>query len=295
MLPPNLDELDAYKRFDVLEDPHNGPDVDPYSSLVFYELTHMWGPGMAPSYPGDDEVIFDMGVKHAQFGVQAFKIRTNFHTGTHLCAPIHMYCYGDDLEELSPDHYFGNGCILDLRSKGNWDKITAEDLQAAGNIKEGDIVAINTGWHHKYSDSLEYFGQAPGLTKDAAEYLVSKKVKMVAVDTPYIDCPIATNLTTHVGRKGPFMKRLVPEYQEKFPEKDPYAEYPGFYPAIKTLAKAGIPVIQQMAGDVDDITGKRVTMIATPWKHRRGAACPVRFTAIIDSTGEARIEKGDKF
>ena len=218
MLPPNLDELDAYKNYSPLEDTHVGPVKDPYSSLVFYEMTHEWGPGRAPSYPGDPETIFDMNVKHAQFGVQAFKVRTNFHTGTHMCAPVHSFAYGDDLEHLSPEHFFGNGCVLDLRNKGNWDKITADDLKAAGNIKDGDIVAINTGWHHKYSDSLEYFGQAPGLTKDAAEYLVSKNVKMVCVDMPYVDCPVATNLTTHAGRQGPFMKRLIPTYKEKFPD-----------------------------------------------------------------------------
>ncbi len=297
MLPPNLDELDAYKSYDQIVDTYVGATKDPYSDLVFYEMTHDWGTGV-PSYPGDADVIFDHGVKHAQFGVQAFKVRTNFHTGTHMCAPVHMYAYGDDLENLSTDHFFGNGCILDLRNKSNWDKITAEDLKAAGEIKDGDIVAINTGWHHKYSDSLEYFGEAPGLTQDAAEYLVSKNVKMVAIDTPYLDCPVATNLTVHAGRPGPFMKRLVPTYVEKHPDKteaDAYIEYPGFYPAIKTLAKADIPVIQQMAGDVDEITGKRVTMIATPWKLRRGAACPVRLTAIIDTTGNARIDKGEDF
>ncbi len=115
MLPPNLDELDAYKNYAQIEDPYVGPVTDPYNGLVFYELSHEWGTGV-PSYPGDADVIFDHGVKHAQFGVQAFKVRTNFQTGTHLIAPIHMYCYGDDLEKLSTDHYFGNGVILDLRS-----------------------------------------------------------------------------------------------------------------------------------------------------------------------------------
>lgn len=293
MLPPNLDELDAYKNYAQIEDPYVGPVTDPYNGLVFYELSHEWGTGV-PSYPGDADVIFDHGVKHAQFGVQAFKVRTNFHTGTHLIAPIHMYCYGDDLEKLSTDHYFGNGVILDLCSKSNWDKITADDLKAAGTIKDGDMVAINTGWHHKYSDSMEYFGEAPGLTLDAAEYLISKNVKLVAVDMPYVDCPLTTVLNAHVGRPGPFMKRLAPIYHEKT-GRNANEDYPGFYPAHKALAKAGIPVIQQMAGNVDDITGKRVTMIAAPWKIRRGDACQVRFTAIIDPTGKVRIDKGEAF
>ena len=293
MLPPNLDELDAYKNYEQIKDPYVGAVTDPYSGLVFYEMSHEWGTGV-PSYPGDADVIFDHGVKHAQFGVQAFKVRTNFHTGTHLIAPIHLYCYGDDLEKLPTSHFFGNGPVLDLRDKKNWAKITADDLKAAGEIREGDFVAINTGWHHKYSDSMEYFGEAPGLTLDAAEYLIEKKAGLVAVDMPYADCPITTVLTPHVGKPGPFMKRLVPIYKEKT-GRDAQADYPGFYPAGKALAKAGIPVIVQAAGDIDDVTGKRVTMIATPWKIRRGDACPVRFTAIIDPSGKVRIDKGEAF
>ncbi len=285
-----FDVLEQYKNTTPMEDPHVGPVTDPYSGLVFYELSHEWGTGV-PSYPGDADVIFDHGVKHAQFGVQAFKVRTNFHTGTHMIAPIHMKARTQDLETLDPARYFGNGVILDLRSKSNWDKITAEDLKAAGEIKEGDIVAINTGWHHKYSDSMEYFGEAPGLTLDAAEYLISKAPKFVAIDTPYIDCPCATNLTPHKGMPGPFMKRLVPIYEEKT-GRNALEDYPGFYPVAKALAAAGIPVVAQMSGDVDDITGKRATMIATPWKIHRGDACPVRFVAIFDPSGDVRIDRG---
>lgn len=293
MLPQNFDELEKYKDYSALEEKSTGAVTDPYSGLEFYELTHMWGTGV-PSYPGDADVIFDHGVKHAQFGVQAFKVKTNFHTGTHMIAPVHMDAYGEDLEELSLEHFFGNGIILDLRHIGNWGKITAKELKAAGEIKTGDIVAINTGWHHKYSDSMEYFGEAPGLTKDAAEYLIEKQPKLVAVDTPYIDCPVTTVLTEHVGCPGPYMRRLVPTYEEKT-GRDAKKDYQDFYPAHKALAAAGIPVIQQMAGDVDLLTGKRATMIATPWKIRRGDACPVRFTAILDPSGTVRIDKGENF
>jgi len=33
-------------------------------------------------------------------------------------------------------------------------------------------------------------------------------------------------------------------------------------------------------------------MIATPWKIHRGDACPVRFVAMFDPSGEVRIDKG---
>ena len=293
MIPTNFKELEKYKDYSALHEGSAEVVVDPYNGLEFYELSHMWGTGV-PSYPGDADVIFDHGVKHAQFGVQAYKVKTNFHTGTHLIAPIHMDAYGDDLEELNIGRFFGNGVILDLRHKSNWGKITAEDLKAAGEIREEDIVAINTGWHHKYSDSLEYFGAAPGLTEDAASYLIEKKVRLVAVDMPYVDCPVTTVLTEHTGCPGPFMRRLIPTYKEET-GRDAKEDYPGFYPVHKALAKAGIPVIQQMAGAADELCGKRATMIAMPWKIRRGDACPVRFTAILDPGGQVRIDKGEAF
>ena len=37
---------------------------------------------------------------------------------------------------------------MDMRHKGKWDIITAEDLEnAKPEIKKGDFVVINTGWH----------------------------------------------------------------------------------------------------------------------------------------------------
>ena len=84
---------------------------------------------------------------------------------------------GDDLSEISPDRFFGNGVILSI-PKGSYETITAKDLEAAKpEVQKGDIVVIVTGWHHKYSDALEYYGESPGLTKDAAEWLVAKEGK----------------------------------------------------------------------------------------------------------------------
>ena len=148
---------------------------DPYSELEMVELSHPWGHGV-PSYPGQADVKMFRAVKHAQHGVLAWKISTVMHTGTHMNAPIHMIQKGKSLAEVSPSRLFGNGVVLGIPKKG-YETITAKDLEAATPaVQEGDIVVIVTGWHHKYSDALEYFGQSPGLTKDAAEWLVAKEV-----------------------------------------------------------------------------------------------------------------------
>ena len=262
---------------------------DPISGLMLLDLTHPWGPGV-PSYPGQEDVKMFRAVKHAQHGVLAWKINTSMHTGTHMVAPIHMIQKGADLAAIPPDRLFGNGVVLHIPKK-SFEKITEGDLKSAGEVKTGDIVVINTGWHHKYSDGLEYYGEAPGLTECAARYLVGREVKLVAMDTPFIDLPLATHMGLHRG--GPQMKRLPGEYR-KATGKDPAAEHEKLYVAQKILLGEGIPVVVQVGGDVDAVNGKRVTLAATPWRFKHGDACPVRMMAMASPDGKFRIASGSE-
>ena len=261
--------------------------TDPYTGLRLYELSHVWN-AEAPSYPGQDDVAMKRGVKHAQHGVLAWRTRTSLHTGTHMIAPLYVLQQSSDLASLTPDMFFGNGVVLDI-PKGSYEVIDVSDLEKADAVRDGDIVVINTGWHHKYSDSLEYYGEAPGLTEAAAKWLVSKNVKFVAIDTPFLDHPLATSMGPHRG--GPQMKRLAGEYQAATGQ-EPKTQHGKWNIANKTLAEAGIPVVVQVGGDVDDLKGKRATFAATPWKLEHGDACPVRMVAMTDPGGMLRIDDG---
>lgn len=262
--------------------------TDPASGLQLVELNHPWGHGI-PSYPGQDDVKMHRSVKHAQHGVLAWKICTGMHTGTHMNAPIHMIQKGADLAAIPEDRFFGNGVVLNV-PKGNFEVITADDLKSASpGVQKGDFVVIVTGWYRKYADSLEYFGESPGLSKEAAEYLVSMECKVVAVDTQQIDHPLATSLGPHRG--GPTMKRLANDYT-KATGLDPKVEHGEWNIAHKTILGAGIPTIEQVGGDVDLLLGKRATFIATPWKFKNGDACPVRLVAMTDPSGQCRIDSG---
>lgn len=260
----------------------------PYSGLQLVELSHRWGHGV-PSYPGQDDVKMFRGVKHGQHGVLAWKINTAMHTGTHMNAPIHLVQKAEDMAGVPVDRFFGNGVVLNIIKK-SYEVVTAADLEAANpDVQKGDVVVIVTGWHHKYSDSLEYFGESPGLSRDAAQWLVDKECRMVGVDTPQVDHPLATSLGPHRG--GPLMNRLASEYREAT-GLDPKTEHPEWNVAHKTLLAAGIPTIEQVGGDVDLLAERRATFVATPWKFRYGDACPVRFVAMIDPAGKCRIDSG---
>jgi kynurenine formamidase len=262
--------------------------AEPATGLVFHELSHAWGHG-APTLPGFEDVKLYRSTFHAKNGVMAHRLRMVMHSGTHLNAPRHLIQRGAGVGEIAMEKLFGSGVVLAI-PKGKWGLVTTADLDAVRPaIEPGDIVVIDTGWHRKYSDSIEYFGRAPGLGKDAAEWLVGKGVNLVAVDAPQIDHPLATSLAPH--RNGPQMKRLAEEYESET-GRSALADFPEWNAAHRVLLGAGIPTVENVGGDVDELTGKRCTFHAYPWNWPEGDACLIRLVALLDPTGAYRLASG---
>lgn len=263
--------------------------TEPTTGLQFFELSHPWAHNQ-PVLPGFDELIMFRSVNHAKHGVMSQKFKTVLHTSTHINAPIHLVQGGKGVGEIDPDRFFGSGLVLSI-PKNHWELVTADDLEGINPpVQAGDILLINTGWHNNYADSQEYFGHAPGLCKTAAQWLIDKQVKLVGVDTPQIDHPLATSLAPH--RNGPTMKRLAPEYKDKT-GREALEDFPEWTPAHKLLLSADIPTIENVGGDLDELSGKRCTFHAYPWRWPEGDACVIRLMAICDPSGEFRIENGE--
>lgn len=74
--------------------------------------------------------------------------------------------------------------------------------------------------------------------------------------------------------------------------RDPKADFPLWNPAHRALLEAGIPTVENVGGDVAEIIGKRAAFHALPWRWLEGDACVIRFVAMIDESGRARIERG---
>ncbi len=170
--------------------------------------------------------------------------------------------------------------------------ITAEDLEnARPKIREGDIVMINTGMHHKFGDTDEYYAYSPGLYKDGAEWLVEKKVKLVGVDVQANDHPMATKLVDH--GPGPTHPHLIQEYKD-YTGRDVKDDFPCWEAAHKVLmVKGGIPGVECVGGDLEKVTGKRCTFMCFPWRWPGGEGCGVRILAVIDPDQSFRFETGN--
>jgi kynurenine formamidase len=264
------------------------PVKDPETGLEFHELSHPWGMYM-PIFPGYEDIKLERITYHAKHGVMTHKIVTIFHTSTHVNAPVHLLPETAAVGELSLDRFFGTGVVLSI-PKGKWELVEQEDLERARpEILADDIVIINTGWHRRYADSKDYFGHAPGLSKRAADWLVNKRVKLLGMDTGTIDHPLATSIGPH--RNGPQIKYLLPEYKQAT-GREAIEDFPEWNPAHRMLLSAGIPTIENVGADLDEVSGRRCTLQGFPWRWYEGDACVIRLVAIFDPSGKYRLESG---
>lgn len=136
------------------------------------------------------------------------------HGGTHMDAPIHFARDGWTVEKIPLEHFFGDAAVIDVSRKvaGQADTlITKQDIlvweETHGVLSQNDIVLFYTGWEKFWGDKKKYLGSDkfgdtanlhfPGLAADAAEYLKSKKIKGVGLDTPSLDYGLSTDFMAH--------------------------------------------------------------------------------------------------
>jgi len=252
-------------------------------SIKLYDLSQSFGHG-TPLWPYFPDVKIERFHYHAKAGVLTQMITTTMHCTTHADSPIHVlpanHLKGPKYtDELPLENYFGTGVAVRI-NKGKWGVITAEDLEKARpKIQKGDIVIVNTGWHHNWGDNTEYFCYSPGLYKEAGEWFVKKGVKAVGVDQQALDHPLATAIGPH--GPGPLRPDVCAEYKEETGH-DVIQDFPLWEPCHKILLGNGVMGWENVGGDVDKVTGKRVTIAGWPLKWEGGDGSIVRLVAMVD-------------
>ena len=195
------------------------------------------------------------GVYHTIDGDNFYDRTASFytHSGTHIDAPRHFSKDGYNLSQIPLNVFVGTGVVLDL-PKGELEEITSGDLEKAmskAGVEKGDILIINTGWHHNWEEP-DYAKKFPGIVRSGAEWLVESGIKMVGIDWICIDHPSQTDMGDNS------------------------------WASHKKVLSSNIPVIENIGGEVDKVTGQRVTIIALPVKVIEGDGFPIRVVAAIE-------------
>jgi len=232
-----------------------------------------------PLWPYFEDVKIERIHYHSKSRVLTQRITTPMHVATHADSPAHVIEGGMYTADIPLDCYYGTGVVVRI-PKGKWGKIMPEDLEkATPKIEKGDIVIINTGWHHKFGDNTDYFCYSPGLYKEAGEWFVEKGVKAVGVDQQALDHPLATALGPH--GVGPLRPDVCEEYERETGHKV-IDDFPLWEPCHKLLLGNGIMGWENCGGDMDEVTGMRVTISGFPIRWEGGDGSMVRLVAIVE-------------
>lgn len=180
-------------------------------------------------------------------GINVTQITAATHVGTHIDAPLHFIEDGRAIDELNLSHFAGDGVVVDV-SRNEPSEITLTEFKdAPGEVRKDDIVLVYTGWCHRYGS--DNYDPHPWLSKELADWLVDRSVKLVGIDT------------------------ITPDLPSPFREEE-WAEYPVHH----TLLGNDV-LIAEHVGGLDAVAGDRVKIFAFPLKIRDGDGAQTRLVA----------------
>ncbi len=120
------------------------------------------------------------------------------HATTHIDAPWHYHPViagqkAKTIDQVPLEWLYGNGVVIDMTHKPDFEAITAADLQNDLNknnieLQPGDIVLIKTG-RDKYKGK-DYIDKGTGMSAEATLWLIEQGIKVMGIDQWGWDLPL---------------------------------------------------------------------------------------------------------
>ena len=283
--------------------------LDDSTMVKIYDLSMPWGVDTPLwPFPGPrQDLQFPRGQYLGRFHKRTMTYTGTLHAGTHMDAPNHVMHEeevdrernGYSLDELHLCRCIGSGVIIDMRylkdefeAKWNaaegdpakmsadiWHFITPEELEAAAakdglEIRENDWVVVNTGFHHYWRvNNDKYYNYYPGMGPELAWYLTeTKHIKGItgtwgATDAPLWHHPLKEQM--------PWLDTAYTQATGRNAAED----YPDYEPCHRIYMQHGVCTVENAGGDIDEVTGKRMTIAAFPFRCEMADGGFVRLVA----------------
>ena len=160
--------------------------------MTFVDLAHPLADGEVPTLPFDPPFSMKSFSTVPEHGWALHEISFGSHAGTHIDAPSHYFTDGKTLDRFPLAHLVGPLVLLDLtplhltdRQALSWADLAT--IPAAAHIPPGAILVVRTGWS-QYWRTPRYYDY-PFLTRDVAENILARGVRILAIDTFNPDGP----------------------------------------------------------------------------------------------------------
>lgn len=161
-----------------------------------------------PSFPTHSKFFHDLWGSYWHGGRSlTYQLVMNEHNGTHVDAPAHFISDAEPeahvtIERVPPGKLVGRGARLDCRQIPAGATVSREFIErwetGHGALRAWDIVLFNFGWSSHWGlrpNDKTYLDNWPGVSMDAAEYLIEKRAAALGVDSLSPDSPEALRTT----------------------------------------------------------------------------------------------------
>jgi kynurenine formamidase len=213
-------------------------------------------------------------------GANGQLIEWSNNSGTHLVGPRAFHSGSRSIAEIPLTDLCGEGVVADISDLvSDYGLYTPEMIIDRAEVREGDILLINTGYHRYAWDlpdventsaqggienkEFGYYVRHPGPSPEFFPWALEMKLKLIGVDCGSAEHPMNTNIRFMHGRE--FEKaeaRLRETHGKSWEELFPPEEYQQLTHA--TMPKAGLLLAEALGGEIDALSGKRAWIMVQP-------------------------------
>ena len=213
-------------------------------------------------------------------GANGQLIEWSNNTGTHLVGPTAFHSGMRSINDIPLEDIHGEGVVADISDEvSDYSLYTPEMIEDKVEVKEGDILIINTGYH-KYAYDQEdvtnpekqggienkefgYLVRHPGPAPGFFEWALEKKLKVIAVDCGCAEHPMNTNIRyMHEREFEKAEAKLKETHGKTWDEMFPPDEY--YKLTHITMPKAGLLLAESLGGQIDELSNQRAWIMINP-------------------------------
>jgi len=213
-------------------------------------------------------------------GANGQLIEWSNNTGTHLVGPRAFHSGSRAISEIPLSDLSGEGVVVDISSDvSDYSLYTPDMITSKVDVKQGDILVINTGYH-KYgwdqpdtpnpnaqggveNKEFGYYLRHPGPSPDFFQWALDLKLKMIAVDCGCAEHPMNTNLRyMHPREFEKAEEKLKETHGKSWDELFPPEEYHKL--SHITIPQSGTLLAESLGGQIDLLKNKRAWVMIYP-------------------------------
>lgn len=250
--------------------------------MKLYDLTQPLS-HLTPAWPTYEPLQVKFFKRLAPNGANGQLITTSNHVGTHLDGSLHFCTHGRDIASIPLEDLYGSAAVVDLSDMTeDYGIYTSKDIEDRVEVKEQDILIINTGYH-RYSwdrpeaDEVRYMVKHPGPAMEFSDWCKKKKLKWIGVDCGSADHPMNTKIREWMPKQAAECENY---FRKKF-KKSIDDIFPSDHYQLMHIKLFHLDIIhaENLGGEIDRFKNKRTTVGCFPWRFVGGESSICRIVA----------------